>query len=65
MIRTLLLGACLALCCGCSSASKTKVTDGKVEQVADSPKQYEYRDMSRGSSSAFARRSVGSPTLIR
>ena len=54
MIRTLLVCACLATVCGCSSIRKT-VNKGTPEKTAEAPKQYEYHDMSRGGNPNFAR----------
>lgn len=50
MIRTLIPAACLAAASGCTA--RRKMTDGKP---ADPPKEYEYKDLSTGSSSFYRR----------
>ncbi|WP_435010176.1 hypothetical protein P12x_001410 [Tundrisphaera lichenicola] len=53
MTRTLVFAAFLAIVTGCSSTHKA-VTNGPGGKPTEPPKQYEYRDMSRGST-AFQR----------
>jgi hypothetical protein len=64
MIRTLLVCASLATFCGCN-ASRKVATNGSADKTADPPKQYEYRDMSRGGNAAFAHPNPGATTMVR
>jgi hypothetical protein len=72
MIRTLLVCACLATVCGCSSIRKTvnkgapekTVNKGAPEKTAEAPKQYEYHDMGRGGNPNFARPNPAATQMV-